>query len=132
MPSFLECDPGYGSVTVLTYSGTGAAVTLNSNGSGMTGCTLVGGGLAGSVGLTVGGSNGNILGFVSNLQISNFDVGLKFDNNVYLARFEGLNVTDNLTSNILYPSGTSATGENISFFGGVIGNHTSLLFANVH
>ena len=116
---------GDGSVTVLTYSGTGPAITLNSNGSGIAGCTLVGEGVAGSVGLVVGGSNGNILGFASNLEIPNFDIGLQFGNN---AISPVLRVSTSLiigTSNVLFPSGIPATGENISFFGGDIANHTA-------
>ena len=136
-PALIECDPGVfitiaglvvtpHGVTQLNYTGpaTNPAVSLNAGvGSRITGCTLNGNGTPGSIGLMVGGSNGNILGGASDLDISNFDVGLEVGNNVYISRFDNLNIHDNVTSALEYPASNNQSGENISFFGGEFNNH---------
>lgn len=140
---FVECDPGANSypngaqrtagVTILKFDGMGATGPFfrfaAAAGSGMSNCTLVGpGGTSSTQGLVCGGPASDtscIDNSFYNIDVSNFGVGLQFDNNAYIDFFYNPAIHDNGAAgenNIYAPNGIAGFGENISFYGGQISN----------
>jgi hypothetical protein len=101
--------------------------TFGGTGSGIRGITLFGPGFTSGTNNAIGLSlAADIRQTYKDLFISGFNIGIQIGTNVYLDYFYNLQMLDNV-KDIYSPPGTTTTGENIAFFGGVLTNKSTSL-----
>lgn len=124
--ALLTCDRGQvlqqvpTGITTLTFTPTsGTAITFNEGPGGMDGCIVIGTGHAGTTGVALTYIRASTF---QNDDISNFDIGLNCTGcnlaaQFFVNTFINMQVHDNLTNNLLAPTGGPGA-ENVVFFGG--------------
>jgi len=104
--------------TRLRYTGTnGAAITFNNGPAGIDGCTIQGTAHSGTTGLLLTYARASTF---QNIDVSNFDIGIQVGVGAaqfFVNTFVNISAHDNLTNNLLAPSG-GTPDENVVFFGG--------------
>ncbi len=111
----LQCTPEQ----VYSYTGSGSAVTLNMGyvnlvrGQGIRDCTLDGNLTGGTVGITLGGSNGAPGTIIQNVRVFEFATGTVISNNTWDVNYQDFTAQYN-DQNVLM-NGTTNMGEQIRF-----------------